>query len=92
MIKTKAGHRLRAAASRGKLIRLFIVFVFSIKGRQPSVAVDRRHSSATRPSQLKEHSTLKSLCRGTKKQLQFCSTRTKFARGSVRSAARGNML
>jgi hypothetical protein len=56
---------MRAAAARGKLVRLFAVFVRSIEARQPRVAVDRRCSSDTRPSQLKEHSTLKSLCRGT---------------------------
>jgi hypothetical protein len=51
---------------RGKLVRLFTVFVPSIEARQPRAAVDGRCSSHTRPSQLKEHSTLKSLCRGTK--------------------------
>jgi hypothetical protein len=51
---------------RGKLVRLFTVFVSSIEARQPRVAVDRLSFSDTRPSQLKEHSTLKSLCRGTK--------------------------
>jgi hypothetical protein len=51
---------------RGKLVRLFTVFVSSIEERQPRVAVDRRCSLDTRPSQLKEHSKLKSPCRGTK--------------------------
>jgi hypothetical protein len=46
----------------------------------------------TRPSQLKEHGTLKSLCRGTKKTLRFGSTHVKFARGSVRSTACSNMV
>jgi hypothetical protein len=54
------------------------VFVSSIEARQPRAAVDRRCSSvlartrkATRPSHLKEHSTLKSLCRGTKNRLDL---------------------
>jgi hypothetical protein len=46
---------------RGKLVRLFTVFVSSVEAR---LFIDG--SSDTRPSQLKEHSTLKSLCRGTK--------------------------
>jgi hypothetical protein len=50
---------------RGKLVRLFTVFVSNIEARQPRAAVDRRCSSDTRPSQLKEHSTLKFYCRGT---------------------------
>jgi hypothetical protein len=51
---------------RSKLVRLLTVFVSSIEARQPRAAVDGRCSSDTRPSQLKEHSTLKFLCRGTK--------------------------
>jgi hypothetical protein len=50
----------------GKLVRLFTVFVSGIEARQPRAAVDQRCSSDMRPSQLKEHSTLKSLCRETK--------------------------
>jgi hypothetical protein len=50
----------------GKLVRLFTVFVSTIETRQPRAAVDGCCSSDTRPSQLKEHSTLKSLRRGTK--------------------------
>jgi hypothetical protein len=45
---------------------LFTVFVSSIEAQQARAAVDRRCSSVTRPSQLKEHNTLKSLCCGTK--------------------------
>jgi hypothetical protein len=57
--RSKAGYRLRAQLFvRAKHVRLFTVFVSSIEARQPL--------AATRISQLKEHSTLKSLCRGTK--------------------------
>jgi hypothetical protein len=55
----------------GKLVRLFTVFVSSTEARQLRAAVGRRCSSATRPSQLKEHSTLKSLCRGIKNHSDF---------------------
>jgi hypothetical protein len=51
-------------------------------------AVDRRCSSVPQTPQLKEHSTLKSLCRGTKGR----STLAKFARCSVRSVSLGNMV
>jgi hypothetical protein len=50
---------------RDKLVCLFTVFVSNIEARQPRADVDRRCSSVLRPSQLKTHSTLKSLCRGT---------------------------
>jgi hypothetical protein len=56
---------VRARQTLSFVYALIIVFVSSIEARQPRAAVDRRCSSATRPSQLKEHSTLKSLCRGT---------------------------
>jgi hypothetical protein len=64
---TKLGIDCAQLFVRGKLVRLFTVFVSSIEARQPRAAVDWRCSSDTRPSQLKEHSTLKSLCRGAKK-------------------------
>jgi hypothetical protein len=65
--------RLLHAAVRARQTRsfFFTVFVSSIEERQPRVAVDRRCSSATRPSQLKDHSTLKSLCRGAKNRSDF---------------------
>jgi hypothetical protein len=73
----KAGYRLRAAVrarqSRSFVYALITVFVSSIEARQPRATVDRfsilprkKHRNATRPSQLKEHSTLKSFCRGAK--------------------------
>jgi hypothetical protein len=80
--------RLPGAAVRARQTRSFVYRVRV----QPRAVVDRRCSSDTRPSQLKEHSTLKYLCRGTKKPLRFGSTRAKFARGSIRSAALGNKV
>jgi hypothetical protein len=71
----KARYRLRAAAVRARQTRSFVyelitVFLSSIEAR---AAVDRfsilsrkKRRKVTRPSQLKEHSALKSLCRGTK--------------------------
>jgi hypothetical protein len=81
-----------ARQTRSFVYALITVFVSSIETRRPRSAVDRRCSSDARPSQLKEHSTLKSLCRGTKNRPRFGSTRAKFARGSVRSAALGNVV
>jgi hypothetical protein len=49
---------------RGKLVCLFTEFVSNIEARQPRADVDGRCSSVLRLSQLKTHSTLKSLCRG----------------------------
>jgi hypothetical protein len=71
----KDEYRLHTAGAQlylsGTLVRLFTVFVSSIEARQPRAVVNRRSSSDTRPSQLKEHSTLKSLCRGTKKNRSY---------------------
>jgi hypothetical protein len=76
---------------RGKLVRLFTVFVSSIEARQPRAAVDRYCSSHTRPSQLKEHNTLKSLCRRTKMCVcvaqQCYSTGVKCPTGLTRRSA-----
>jgi hypothetical protein len=47
---------------------------------------------ATRPSQVKEHSALKSLCHGTKNRSDLARYEPKFASGNVRSATRGNMV
>ena len=60
--------RLPRAAVRARQTRSFVrVTVFTQhRARQPRAAVDRRCSNTTRPSQLNEHSTLKSLCRGLK--------------------------
>jgi hypothetical protein len=77
---------------RGRLVRLFTVFMSSIEAQQQQrAAVDQRSSSDTRLFQLKEHSTLKSLCCG-KKNCSNWAQRAKFARGSVHSAARDNMV
>jgi hypothetical protein len=59
--------RLPRAAVHARQTRSYVYSVrSSIEARQPREAVDGRCPSDTRPSQLKEHSTLKSLCRGTK--------------------------
>jgi hypothetical protein len=87
--------RLRRAAVRARQSRSFVyalitAFVSSIEVRQPRAAVDRSCSSVTRPSQLKVHSTLKSLCRGINNRSDLA--RHEFARGSGRSAACSNMV
>jgi hypothetical protein len=65
--------------------RSFVYALITVlEARQPRAAVDRRCSSGTRPSQLKEHSTLKSLCRGTKNR----SDLARHAPGSRAAAAR----
>jgi hypothetical protein len=52
--------------ARGCRARKTRSFVYRVRVQHRSAAVDWLCSTATRPSQLKEHSTLKSLCRGTK--------------------------
>jgi hypothetical protein len=81
---------VRARQTRSFVYALITVFVSNIEARQPRAAVDRRCSSATRPSQLKEHGTLKSLCRGTKNRCDLARHAPR-ARGRVRSSARDNI-
>jgi hypothetical protein len=51
----------------------------------------KKHRKGTRPFQLKEQSTLKSLCRGTKNRSDV-ARHAPSSRASVRSAARDNMV
>jgi hypothetical protein len=53
---------------RGKLVRLPCSCPASKRGSRGRLLIDvrKKHRNATRSSQLKKHSTLKSLCRGTK--------------------------
>jgi hypothetical protein len=81
---------VRARQTRSFVYALITVFVSSIEARQPRAAGDRRCSSATRLSQLKEHGTLKSLCRGTKNTSDL-ARHAPSSRGSVRSSARDNI-
>jgi hypothetical protein len=82
----------RARQARSFLcLCLITVFLSSIEARQPRVAVDRRCSSDTRPSQLKEHSTLKSLCRGTKNHSDL-ARHAPSSRAAVFLLPRSNMV
>jgi hypothetical protein len=80
---SKAGYRLRVAAARSFLCAANSFVCWS--------TLRKKHRNATRPSQLKEHSTLKSLSRGTKNRSDLVR-HAPGSRGSVRSASRGNMV
>jgi hypothetical protein len=56
-----------------------------------SILPRKKHRNATRPSQLKEHRTLKSFCCGAKKRSDL-ARHASSARGSVLSAARGTIV
>jgi hypothetical protein len=84
---------------RGKFVRLFTVFVSSNEARQPRAAVDRHCSCAAKETPERHKTVSTERAQHTeiplprdKESLRFGSTGAKFARGSVRSAARGNML
>jgi hypothetical protein len=64
------------------------VFVSSIEARQPRAAVDRRHKTVS--TERAQHTEIP-LPRD-REPFRFGWTRAKFVRGSVRFAARGNMV